>query len=72
MAPALGVAPSVSIATASVSCYVAHTHSTELLTIQPGGIMVPSGSSSTTCANSADQSSHFNNSRNASVRVKEP
>ena len=72
VAPAPGVAPSVSIPTANTPCSVAHTHSTVLPTIQPGGIMAPSVSSNTTRANSADQSSRLNNSRNASVRVKEP
>ena len=71
-APALGVAPSVSIPTANAPCSIAHTHSGILPTIQPGGIMAPSISSNTTCANSSDQSSRFNNSRNMSVRVKEP
>ena len=71
-APALGVAPSVSIPTANAPCSVAHTHSAVLPTIQPGGIMVPSVSSNTTRANSADQSSRLNNSRNASVCFKEP
>ena len=71
-APALGVAPSVSITTANAPCSVPHTHSAVLPTIQPGVIMAPSLSSNTTCANSADQSSHFNNSRNTSVSVKEP
>ena len=68
-APAVDVASSVSIATASVPCSVAHTHSTVLPTIQPGGIMAPSGSSNTM---RADQSLRLNNSRNASVGVKEP
>ena len=72
VAPALGVAPSVSIPTANTPCSVAHTHSAVLPTIQPGGIIAPSVSSNTTRANSADQSSRLNNSRNASVRVKEP
>ena len=72
VAPALGVAPSVSIPAANTPCSVAHTHSAVLPTIQPGGIMAPSVSSNTTRANSADQSSRLNNSRNASVRVKEP
>ena len=72
VAPAPGVAPSVSIPTANTPCSVAHTHSAVLPTIQPGGIMAPSVSSNTTRANSADQSSRLNNSRNASVRVKEP
>ena len=70
--PAVGVAPSVSIATASVPCSVAHTNSEVMPTIQPDGIMAPSGSSNMTRTNSADQSSHFNDSPNASVRVKEP
>ena len=70
--PALGVAPSVSITTTNAPCSVAHTHSAVLPTIQPGGIMAPSVSSNTTRANSADQLSRLNNSRNASVRVKEP
>ena len=71
-APARGVAPSVSIATVSVLCSVAPTHSAVLLTLQPGGIMAPSASSNTMPANSADESLRFNNSRNASVCVKEP
>ena len=72
VAPALGVAPSVSIPTTNTPCSVAHTHSAVLPTIQPGGIMAPSVSSNATRANSADQSSRLNNSRNASVGVKEP
>ena len=72
VAPAPGVAPSVSIPTANTPCSVAHTHGAVLPTIQPGGIMAPSVSSNTTRASSADQSSRLNNSRNTSVRVKEP
>ena len=72
MAPALGVAPSMSVPTANAPCSLANTHSAVLPTIQPGGIMVPSVSSNTTHASSADQSSRLNNSRNTSVRVKEP
>ena len=72
VAPALGVALSVSIPTANAPCSVANTHSAVLPTIQPGGIMAPSVSSNTTRASSADQSSRLNNSRNTSVRVKEP
>ena len=72
VAPAPGVAPSVSIPTANTPCSVAHTHGAVLPTIQPGGIMAPSVSSNMTRTSSADQSSRLNNSRNTSVRVKEP
>ena len=72
VAPALGVAPSMSVPTANAPCSVANTHGAVLPTIQPGGIMAPSVSSNTTRASSADQSSRLNNSRNTSVRVKEP
>ena len=72
VAPALGVAPSMSVPMANAPCSVANTHSAVLPTIQPGGIMAPSVSSNTTRASSADQSSRLNNSRNTSVRVKEP
>ena len=72
VAPAPGVAPSVSIPTANTPCSVAHTHGAVLPTIQPGVIMAPSVSSNTTRASAADQSSRLNNSRNTSVRVKEP
>ena len=46
---AVGITPSVSIATSSVPCFVA-----VLPTIQPGGIMAPSGSPNKTRANPAD------------------